>query len=136
MAKPGYNILYKSGFAIFYSATTSKPGHVCGVEWSRVWRKSRFLELSMGQVRGSTLVPGWSAVSRLSTSSTLPSGVLYTLQYHRISNAQREHSSSETNTFIMQTCPSCGANNGDTNTKCIGCGKAMCVKIEILYETH
>jgi hypothetical protein len=29
---PGYNILYKSGLAIFYSATTFRPGHVCGVE--------------------------------------------------------------------------------------------------------
>jgi hypothetical protein len=28
---PGYNILYKSRLAIFYSATTFKPGHVCGV---------------------------------------------------------------------------------------------------------
>jgi hypothetical protein len=38
-----------AGLAIFYLATILRPDHVCGVQWSRVWRKSRFLERSIGR---------------------------------------------------------------------------------------
>ena len=31
-----------------YLATILRFSHVCGVQWSRVWRNSRFLELSIG----------------------------------------------------------------------------------------
>jgi hypothetical protein len=32
-----------------YLATILRLSHVCGVQWSRVWRKSRFLEHSIGR---------------------------------------------------------------------------------------
>jgi hypothetical protein len=50
--------MFTPGLAIFYKATL-RPDHVCGVQSSRVWRKSRFLEHSIG--------------SRLSSPSPSPS---------------------------------------------------------------
>jgi hypothetical protein len=41
--------MFTPGLAIFYLATILRPDHVCGVQWSRVWRKSRFLEHSIGR---------------------------------------------------------------------------------------
>jgi hypothetical protein len=67
---PGYIILYKSGLAIFSSATTFRPGHVHGVRMSRVWRSSMFFEHSMRKVRGSTLVPVGRALSQHHASTT------------------------------------------------------------------
>jgi hypothetical protein len=40
------NTMFTPGLAIFYLATILRLDHVCGVQWSRVWRKSRFLERS------------------------------------------------------------------------------------------
>ena len=56
MHQTSYIILYKSGLAIFSSATTFRPSHVRGVRLSRVWRNNMFLEHSICKVRGSTLV--------------------------------------------------------------------------------
>ena len=59
--------MFTPGLAIFYLATILGPDHVYSVQWSRVWRKSRFLEHSIG--RCSKLVPG----RRHSSPSTSPS---------------------------------------------------------------
>jgi hypothetical protein len=43
------NIYYVHARARYiYSATSLRLSHVCGVPSSRMWRKSRFLELSIG----------------------------------------------------------------------------------------
>jgi hypothetical protein len=41
--------MFTPGLAILYLATILRSDHVCGVQWSRVWRKSRFLEYSIGR---------------------------------------------------------------------------------------
>jgi hypothetical protein len=61
--------MFTPGPAIFYLATILRPDHVCGVQWSRVWRKSRFSNIL--PVGGSTLCLG--AERRLSSPSLSPS---------------------------------------------------------------
>jgi hypothetical protein len=41
--------MFTPGLAIFFLATILRPNHVRGVQWSRVWRKRRFLEHSIIQ---------------------------------------------------------------------------------------
>ena len=41
--------MFTPGLAIFFLATILRPNHVRGVQQSRVWRKSRFLEHSIGR---------------------------------------------------------------------------------------
>lgn len=38
--------MFTPGLAIFYLATILRLSHVCSVQWSRVWRKSRFLVIA------------------------------------------------------------------------------------------
>jgi hypothetical protein len=54
--------MFTPGLAIFYLATILRSDHVRGVQWSRVWRKSRFLEHSIGRHHAGALE--LSAVSR------------------------------------------------------------------------
>jgi hypothetical protein len=53
--------------ARYILATPLRLSHVCGVHWSRVWRKSKFLEHSIGGWQHANFVMPrrWNAVSRL-----------------------------------------------------------------------
>jgi hypothetical protein len=61
--------MFTPGLAIFYLATILRLSHVCGVQWSRVWRKSRFLDHSIGRWQHAG---AWALERRLS-SPTSPS---------------------------------------------------------------
>ena len=41
--------MFTPGFAVWFLATILRHNHVRGVQWSRVWRKSRFLEYSISR---------------------------------------------------------------------------------------
>jgi hypothetical protein len=62
--------MFTPGLAIFYLTTILRLSHVSGVQWSRVWRKSRFLEHSIGRWQHAG---AWAQERRHSSPSTSPS---------------------------------------------------------------
>jgi hypothetical protein len=48
--------IFTPRLAIFYLAMILRLNHVRGVQWSRVWRKSRFLEHSIGRWQHAVLL--------------------------------------------------------------------------------
>jgi hypothetical protein len=62
--------MFTPGLAIFYLATILRLSHVYGVQWSRVWPKSRFLEHSIGRWQHAS---AWALERRHSSPSTSPS---------------------------------------------------------------
>jgi hypothetical protein len=63
-------IYYIHTRARYILATLFRLSHVCGVQWSRVWRKSKFLEHSIG---GWQYVGAWALDRRHPSPSTSPS---------------------------------------------------------------
>jgi hypothetical protein len=61
--------MFTPGLAIFYLATILRLRHVCSGYWSRVWRKSRFLEHSIGRWQRAG---AWALERHRSSPSTSP----------------------------------------------------------------